>query len=64
MADMQQIETAIGQRDAIPIAPPICYPLLQFFARHNFLMDGCAHFDVPTASLVLTSHRRRLVQGR
>jgi hypothetical protein len=27
-------------------------------------MDGCAHFDVPTARLVLTSHRRRLVQCR
>jgi hypothetical protein len=27
-------------------------------------MDGCAHFDVPAASLVLTSHRRRLVQCR
>jgi hypothetical protein len=39
MADMQQIETAVGKRDAIAVAPPIRHTLLQFVARNNLLMD-------------------------
>ena len=38
MANMQQIETPVGQRDAIAGAPPIRHALLQLVARKNLLM--------------------------
>src|SRR5450631_34824 len=39
MADMQHIETSVGQRDAIAGAPPIGHALLQFVARNDLLME-------------------------
>jgi hypothetical protein len=31
------------------VAPPMCDPLLKFFARDNFLVDCCVHSGVPTS---------------
>lgn len=39
MADVQQIETSVSQRDAIAGAAPIRHTLLQFIARKNLLME-------------------------
>ena len=39
MADVQQIEAAVGQRDTIAGAPPIRYTLLKFAARNNLAME-------------------------
>src|ERR1017187_2141303 len=39
MADMQHIETPVGQRDAIAVAPPLGHTLLQFVARNYLLME-------------------------
>ena len=39
MANMQQIENTVGQRDAIAGAPPIRHTLLKFVARNNLLME-------------------------
>jgi hypothetical protein len=39
VADMQHVENAVSQRDAIAGAPPICYALLKFVARNNLLME-------------------------
>ena len=39
VADMQQIEAAIGQSDAITGVPPVRHALLKFLAR-NDLLDG------------------------
>src|SRR5712692_7617077 len=39
MADVQQIETPVRQRDAIARAPPIRHTLLKFVARNNLLME-------------------------
>ena len=39
MADVQQIETSVGQGDALAHAPPILDTLLQFGARNNLLME-------------------------
>ena len=39
MADMQQIETPVGQRDALAGAPPIRHTLLKFGARNNLPME-------------------------
>ncbi len=38
MANVQQIETTVRQRDAIAGAAPICHELLKFVARNNFRM--------------------------
>ena len=38
MADVKQIETTVGQRDALAGAPPIGYALLKFAARNNLPM--------------------------
>ncbi len=38
VADVQHIETSIGQRDAIASAPPIRDTYLKFIARKNLLM--------------------------
>ena len=39
MADMQQIETPVGQRDAIAGAPPFRHTLLKFVPRNNLPME-------------------------
>jgi len=39
MADVQQIETPIGQRDALAGAPPIGHALLKFAAQNNLPME-------------------------
>ena len=39
VANMQQIENPVSERDAIAGAPPICYTLLKFVARNNLLME-------------------------
>ena len=39
MADMQQIETSVGQGHAIPGAAPIRHTLLQLVARNNLPME-------------------------
>ena len=39
MADMQHIETSVGQRDALAGAPPIRHQLRQFDARNNLPME-------------------------
>ena len=39
MADVQQIEAAVGQRDTVAGVPPIRYTLLKFAARNNLLME-------------------------
>ena len=35
MADMQHVEAAVGQRDAIASAPPFSHTPLKFVARNN-----------------------------
>jgi hypothetical protein len=39
VADVQHIETPIGQRDALAGAPPIRHTLLKFAARNNLPME-------------------------
>jgi hypothetical protein len=39
MADMQQIETAVGQGDTLASAPPIPHALPQVAARDNLRME-------------------------
>ena len=39
VADMQQIENTVSQRDAIASTPPIRHTLLKFVARNNLLME-------------------------
>src|SRR5258708_37815711 len=39
VANMQQIENTVGQRDAIASAPPVCHTLLKFVARNNLPME-------------------------
>jgi len=39
VADVKQIETPVGQRDAIAGAPPIRHTLLKFAARNNLPME-------------------------
>jgi hypothetical protein len=39
MANMQQIENTVSQRDAIASAPPIRHTLVKFIARNNLLME-------------------------
>ena len=39
VADVQQIETPVGERDAIAVAPPTRYALLKFVARNDLLME-------------------------
>jgi len=39
MADVQQIETPVGQRDALAGAPPIRHTSLKLVARNNLLME-------------------------
>jgi len=39
MANVQQIETSVRERDAIASAPPICRQFQQLVARNNFLME-------------------------
>ena len=39
VANMQQVENTIGQRDAIATAPPIRHTSLKFVARNNLLME-------------------------
>ena len=39
VANMQQVENTIGQRDAIASVPPIRHTLLKFVARNNLLME-------------------------
>jgi hypothetical protein len=39
VANMQQIENTVSQRDAIARAPPIRHTLLKFVARNNLLME-------------------------
>ena len=38
VADVQQVETSVGKRDAITGLPPTGHALLQFVARNNLLM--------------------------
>src|ERR1035438_1036126 len=42
MADMEQVETSIGQSDAITGAPPFLHPPEKFVARNNLRMKCCA----------------------
>jgi hypothetical protein len=39
MADMQHVETSIGERDAIAGAPPIGHALVKFVAGENLWME-------------------------
>ena len=39
VANMEQIENTVSQRDAIASAPPIRHTLLKFVARNNLLME-------------------------
>ncbi len=39
MADMEQIEAAVGENDALPRTPPIRYTQPEFVARNNLPMD-------------------------
>ena len=55
MPHMQQIEAAIGQRDAFAGAPPLFDALAQFFAAQNF--------SVLRLRSMRSCRRRRLVNG-
>jgi hypothetical protein len=39
MADMQHIETSVGQRDALAKPPPVRHTQLQVGARNNLPME-------------------------
>src|ERR1700682_6517687 len=39
VANMEQVENTVGQRDAIASAPPVRHALLKFIARNNLLME-------------------------
>lgn len=39
VADVEEIETTVGQSDALARAPPIPHTLLQFAARNNLPME-------------------------
>jgi hypothetical protein len=39
MANMQQIEASVGQRNAIAVAPPIRHTLAKFIARNYLWME-------------------------